>query len=147
MLFSDPFREFDALTENLFAGRRATLRSIPMDAYKTADTLVLAFEVPGVREDQLSLEIDRNTLTLTVDRPVEEVEGERLITERAYGMYRRQLSLGETLDTDNVEAKLDSGVLTLTIPVAERAKPRQIAISAADSTHQLESKDKAESSA
>lgn len=128
MLFSDPFREFDALTEALLGRARGSIKSIPMDVRRDDSAVHFQFEIPGVKEENISLEVDRNMLTLTVDRPYEEAAGERLISERPFGVFRRQISLSDGLNVEEASASFENGVLSLTIPVAEKAKPRKIAI-------------------
>lgn len=141
MLFSDPFRELDSLLAgSLFPASRSTSATLPMDAWRDEEALTMTFEVPGVTEDAIGIEVDRSSLTVTVDKPVGEVTGDRLRSERLYGRMSRQISLGETLDTDAIEASLSSGVLTLRVPIAERAKPRRISIGGA-SAKELESSD------
>ena len=134
MLFSDPFRDLDALTTELFGGfpRRTLSRSLPLDAWRDEQALHLEFELPGVSQEQITLEVDRGTLTLTVDKPIREIAGQRLMTERGYGRVTRSLTLGDGLNYDEVQAHLEHGVLTLTIPLAEQVKPKRIAIGGAE---------------
>jgi len=141
MLFTDPFRDLDTLASELFGStaRRTPARALPMDAWRDDSALHLDFEVPGVTQDSISLEVDRGTLTVTVDKPVREVAGERLMGERGYGRITRSLTLGDGLNLDEVHATLDSGVLSLTIPLAEQVKPRKIAIEAPSGQKELSS--------
>lgn len=132
MLFPDPFREFDMLTDSLFQARQAPARPLPLDAWKDDSALHLEFELPGVTSDHIDLQVDRNVLTLTVDKPVREITGKRVVGERAYGRMSRSLTLGEELNLDEIHASLEAGVLHLTIPVSERSKPRRIAIGTSD---------------
>ena len=126
----DPFRDFDRVWEQVAAqqaGRQA--RSFPMDAYRRADQFVVHFDLPGVDPSSIEISVDRNILTVTAERRFEQQPGDEiLVTERLQGTYTRQLMLGDQLDADRVEAGYDRGVLTLTIPVAERAKPRKVEI-------------------
>ena len=126
----DPFRDFDRVWEQMAAehsGRRA--RSFPMDAYRRGDEFVVHFDLPGVDPAAIEINVDRNILTVQADRRFEQRQGDEiLVTERPQGTYTRQLMLGDQLDTDRIEAGYDRGVLTLTIPVAERAKPRKVEI-------------------
>lgn len=141
MLFSDPFRDIDSLAAEVFGSlpRRIATPAVPMDAWRDEEALHLEFEVPGVSEEQLSLEVERGTLTLTIDRPLQEVAGQRLRSERSYGRSSRSLTIGDGLDTDRVEARLDRGVLSLTIPIAERVKPKRIAIASGEVARELTS--------
>jgi HSP20 family protein len=126
----DPFRDFDRVWEQMAAeqaGQRA--RSFPMDAYRRGDEFVVHFDLPGVDPDAIEIDVDRNILTVQADRRFEQRQGDEiLVTERPQGTYTRQLMLGDQLDADRIEAGYDRGVLTLTIPVAERAKPRKVEI-------------------
>ena len=126
----DPFRDFDRVWEQMAAehsGRRA--RSFPMDAYRRGDEFVVHFDLPGVDPGGIESDVDKNILTVRAERRFEQQPGDEiLVSERPQGTYTRQLMLGEQLDTDRIEAGYDRGVLTLTIPVAERARPRKVEI-------------------
>src|SRR5687768_11695109 len=123
----DPFRDFDRLWDSVNA---ATPRSIPMNAIRRGDSLHLAFDLPGFTAEDVDLTVERNQLTLTANRRWEKQEGEEwLVAERPAGTFRRQLLLGDNLDTDHLEARFHDGVLEVTIPVAEAAKPRKVQIS------------------
>jgi HSP20 family protein len=124
----DPFRDLDRLTEQMAAAQR-TPRSVPMDAYRRGEQFLIHLDLPGVDLDGIDLTVEQNVLTIRAERRFEPVEGdELLISERPQGMFTRQLMLGESLDTDRLEANYDQGVLTVTIPVAEAAKPRRVEI-------------------
>ena len=105
---------------------------MPMDAYRGGDTFAVCFDLPGVAPDAIELNVERTVLTVKAERrPVhtgEKVEPQ--INERPLGVYPRQLPLGETLDTERIDAGHDAGVLTLRIPIAEKANPRKIEIAA-----------------
>ena len=127
----DPFRDFDRLVaEQMFsAGLRGAPRSVPMDAYRRGEQFLVHLDLPGVDPDAIELTVEQNVLTIKAERRFEPVEGDELvITERPQGTFTRQLMLGESLDTDSLEADYDQGVLTLRIPVAEAAKPRRVEI-------------------
>ncbi len=103
---------------------------MPMDAYRDDDSLVVHFDLPGVRADSIDLEIERNGLTVRAERTGAAVEDrETVVAERPSGTFSRQLFLDEALDLDNVTADHTDGVLTLRVPVAEQARPRKISIS------------------
>ncbi|WP_283251489.1 Hsp20/alpha crystallin family protein [Aeromicrobium duanguangcaii] len=127
---TDPFREFDRLTQQLF-GTTNRPAVMPMDAWREGDTFVVEFDLPGVSKESIDLDIERNVLTVRAERVVGNGDWEMLATERARGMFSRQLVLGDNLDLDRIEAAYDDGVLRLSIPVAERAKPRKIEITGA----------------
>lgn len=103
---------------------------MPMDAYRHDDRFVVNFEVPGVDPSSIELTVEKNVLTVSAERRWEPAEGDQvLVSERPQGSFSRQLFLGESLDADRIEANYDHGVLTVSIPVAEQAKPRRVEIS------------------
>lgn len=133
LMWTDPFRELHRLTQQLVndVGTWTRPRAMPMDAYRAGDELVVHFDLPGVDPSGIELNVDRDTLTVQAERRPVNPDGQAVIVERPYGVFRRQLFLGDSLDTDKVQASYDAGVLTVRIPVAERAKPRKIEISSA----------------
>lgn len=138
LMRTDPFRELDRLTQQVFGNTQGTWSrptAMPMDAYRVGDEFVVAFDLPGVSPDAIELDVERNVLTVKAERrPIAETEHvEMQVAERPLGAFSRQLFLGETLDSENVSAHYESGVLTLRIPVAPQAKPRKIEISRAES--------------
>lgn len=134
LMRTDPFREIDRLTQQLFAnsngGSLSRPLAMPMDAYRKGEEFVVAFDLPGVDPDTIELDVERNVLTVRVERPPlrADQDVEMQVAERPIGIFSRQLFLGDSLATDEITADYDSGVLTLRIPVAERAKPRRIEI-------------------
>jgi len=130
LMRTDPFRELDRLTEQVL-GTRARPAVMPMDAYREGEHFVVHFDLPGVDPSSIDLTVEKNVLTVTAERGWQPNENQQVVaSERAQGTFRRQLFLGEGLDTEHVEASYDNGVLTVTIPVAEQAKPRKVQISA-----------------
>lgn len=128
LMRTDPFREFDRLSEAVF-GTTARPAAMPMEAYRLDDKFVVSLDLPGVETDSIDLTVEQNVLTIHADRkPPSNDDAERIVAERTYGAFSRQLFLGETLDVDNLAADYDSGVLTIQIPVAEQAKPRKFHI-------------------
>ena len=122
----DPFRQFDRLTSELWNANRSVMA---MDAYRDGDSFVVHFDLPGIDPGSIDLTVERNVLTVKAERRWAPAEGQEVLTaERPQGSFRRQLFLAETLDVDHIEANYDSGVLTLRIPVAEKAKPRRVEI-------------------
>jgi HSP20 family protein len=101
---------------------------MPIDAWREGDTFLVELDLPGVDPDSIELDVERNVLTVKAERPIAEQEKELIAAERPRGVFSRQLFLGDTLDTDNISASYDQGVLSLRIPVAEKAKPRKIEI-------------------
>ena len=138
LMRSDPFRELDRLTEQAMRtlGTRARPATMPMDAWRENDQFVMAFDIPGVEPSSLDLDVERNVLTVTVERPAPENVDEMLAAERPRGVFSRQLVLGDNLDLEKVEAGYDAGVLTLRIPVAEQARPRKIEVTSGKSDGQ-----------
>ena len=127
----DPFRDLDRLTQQLWntGGSGSNLRGMPMDAYRRGERFVVHFDLPGVDPDHLELTVEKNVLTVKAERGWDRQEGdEPVASERIQGTFTRQLFLGETLDADHIEASYEQGVLTLTIPVAEAAKPRKVEV-------------------
>lgn len=136
LMRTDPFRELDRLTEQVL-GTAARPAAMPMDAFREGDAFVVELDLPGVDPESIDLDVERNVLNVKAERRTS-ASGEGsdvLIAERPSGTFSRQLFLGETLDTDRIEASYDAGVLRLRIPVAEQAKPRKIEIKAADGSH------------
>ncbi|GAB3562232.1 molecular chaperone Hsp18 [Arthrobacter alkaliphilus] len=128
LMRTDPFREFDRLAEQVL-GTTARPAAMPMDAWREGEDFVVAFDLPGVNVDSVDIDVERNVLTVKAERPEPVGENTELIaSERPRGVFSRQLILGDALDTDGVKASYDAGVLTLRIPVAEKAKPRRIEI-------------------
>jgi len=125
---TDPFRELDRLTQQVL-GTAARPAAMPMDAYRDGDTFYVRFDLPGVSAESISLTVEQNVLTVRAERRPEQPGGaEMLVAERPAGVFTRQVFLGDTLDADNIAADYSVGVLTLTIPVHEQAKPRTIQI-------------------
>jgi HSP20 family protein len=141
LMRTDPFRELDRLTQQLFGanGTLARPAAMPLDAYRAGDEFVVAFDLPGVSPDSIDLDVERNVLTVKAERHSRTTDEnvEYQVSERPQGVISRQLFLGDTLDTDHVQAAYDAGVLTVRIPVAERAKPRKIAIGAGSDAKQI----------
>ena len=132
MLRFDPFSDLDAVTRGLLTSQTGTDRSprfMPMDLYKVDDHYVLTADLPGVDPGSVDVTVDNGTLTLTAHRSVRSEDSVQwLASERFFGTYRRQLSLGDGVDTTKIAATYENGVLTVTIPLAERAKSRRIEV-------------------
>ncbi|MFZ2273538.1 hypothetical protein CJ204_12645 [Corynebacterium xerosis] len=130
MMRIDPFRELDRLSQELLRGTLARPVALTMDAWKDDETFVVEFDIPGVDSDSIDLDIERNVLTVTAERQSRTREDVEVIAEeRATGKFRRQVMLSDNLDPDAAQAQYTNGVLTVRIPVAEKAKPRKIEIS------------------
>ena len=135
LMRTDPFRELDRLTQQVL-GTTARPAMMLMDAWRDGEHFVVEFDLPGVRADSIDLDVERNVLTVRAERPGRENSEEMLAAERPRGVFSRQLFLGDTLDTEAIEASYDAGVLSLRIPVAEKAKPRKITINQDSSERQ-----------
>ncbi len=132
---ADPFREFDRLTQQLVAGTTNRPAVMPMDAWREGDAFVLEFDLPGVAKETIDLDVERNVLTVRAERIGRNGDWEMLATERPRGLFSRQLVLGDNLDLERIDAAYADGVLRLTIPVAEKAKPRKIEVRSASADH------------
>jgi HSP20 family protein len=130
LMRTDPFRELDRLTQQVFGtnGTLARPAVMPMDAWRAGDEFFVEFDLPGVDPESIDLDVERNVVTVKAERPARASDAELIAAERPRGVFSRQLILGDNLDTEHIAASYESGVLTLRIPVAEKAKPRKIAI-------------------
>jgi HSP20 family protein len=106
-----------------------TRTALPMDGIRRENDIVLRFDLPGVSQDNIEVNVDRGVLTVSAKRDEEKADAERpFIRERVIGTLRRRVYLGDTYDADNVEAAYENGVLTVRVPVAEQAKARKVEI-------------------
>jgi len=143
LMRTDPFRELDRLAGHLLGtgpdGTWLHPNPMPLDAYREGETYVVSFDLPGVDPEAIELEVERNVLTVKAERrPVHTGEQfEMQINERPLGAFSRQLFLGDTLDAERVDADYDAGVLTLRIPIAEKAKPRKIELTASGNRKEI----------
>jgi len=131
LMRTDPFRDLDRLTQQVF-GTVARPAIMTMDAWRDQDTFVVEFDLPGIDVNSIDLDVERNVLTVRADRPAREGIEELVAAERPRGVFSRQLMLGDNLDTERIQASYQAGVLRLEIPVAEKAKPRKIAVNATE---------------
>jgi len=130
LMRTDPFRDLDRLSQQAFgaSGTSARPAVMPMDAWRDGDTFHVEFDLPGIDLDSIDLDVERNVVTVKAERPLRASDAELLAAERPRGVFSRQLMLGDNLDTEHITASYDAGVLTLQIPIAEKAKPRKITI-------------------
>lgn len=132
LMRTDPFRELDRFAQQLW-GTPARPAVMPIDAYRSGDHFIAEFDLPGVQEGSIDVTVEKNILTVHAERQRVESDAENtevLVAERPYGTFSRQLFLGETLDSDRIEADYVNGVLTVRIPIAEAAKARKVQINA-----------------
>jgi HSP20 family protein len=125
---TDPFRDLDRLASQVL-GTTNRPAVMSMDAWRQGDVFQIEFDLPGVSPESIDLDVERNVLTVRAERVGRNGDWEMLASERPRGVFSRQLVLGDNLDLDQIEAHYDAGVLRLSIPVAERAKPRKIEVS------------------
>jgi HSP20 family protein len=142
LMRTDPFRDLDRIATQLLgttaAGTWSRPNPMPLDAWRENDEFVVCFDLPGVSLDAIDIDIERNVLTVKAERrPTAIGEAKVELSERPLGVFSRQLFLGDTLDAENIKADYDAGVLTLRIPVAEKAKPRKIEVTAADTRKEI----------
>ncbi|WP_432115710.1 Hsp20/alpha crystallin family protein [Streptomyces sp. S1] len=141
LMRTDPFRELDRLTQQMLGttGTWSRPSAVPMDAYREGDVYVIVMDLPGVSTDAIDIDVERNMLTVKAERrPVARADDAQMeLSERPLGVFSRQLVLADTLDTEKITADYEAGVLTLRIPIAERAKPRKITIGRGDGRKQI----------
>jgi HSP20 family protein len=129
LIRTDPFRDLDWLLTQQVLGTAARPATMPMDAYREKDTFYVHFDLPAVRAESIILTVEHNVLTVRAERlPVKADNSEMLIAERPTGTFSRQVILGEALDAEHITADYAAGVLTLTIPVRESAKPHSVQV-------------------
>jgi len=139
LMRTDPVRELDRLTQQVL-GTTSRPAVMPMDAWRDGDEFIVEFDLPGVKAEDVDLDIERNVLTVKAERPIsDDKDTEMIAAERPRGVFSRQLFLGDNLDTDRVKAEYDAGVLRFTIPVAEQAKPHKITIASSGHPHSIKS--------
>ncbi|MEV5694752.1 Hsp20/alpha crystallin family protein [Micromonospora globbae] len=132
LMRTEPFRDIDRMFEQL-VGTTTRPAVMHVDAERDGDAFYVYFDLPGVDPDSIDLTVERNVLSVKAQRKRQSRDGvESVISERPMGVFSRQLFLGDTLDTDKLEASYDNGVLTLRIPVSDKAKPRKIAVGSGD---------------
>ncbi|CAN5460829.1 HSP20 family small heat-shock protein [soil metagenome] len=132
LLQHDPFRELDRLTQQVF-GTVARPTGMPLDAWRDGSQFVVELDLPGIDPGKLDIDVERNVLTIRAERLSHMPDAANAVAaERPWGVFSRQLVLGDALDTEKVDADYTAGVLRLTIPIAESAKPRKINILSRD---------------
>ncbi|MEW9529468.1 Hsp20/alpha crystallin family protein [Microbispora sp. NPDC049125] len=130
----DPFvqeveRQFDRLARSAFTGSEGGRGVMPLDGVRRKDEVLLRFDLPGVDPDGIEITIDRGVLSVTAGREEELGEDDRVfVRERLMGQFTRRVYLPEHLDSERIEADYANGVLTLRIPVVEKAKPRKVEV-------------------
>ncbi|GAA2443835.1 MULTISPECIES: Hsp20/alpha crystallin family protein [Agromyces] len=124
----DPFRDLDRLAATMLDSRQGP-RMMPIDLHRDGDHYVLSADLPGVDPGSIDIDIDGQLLTIRAERTLRGDEGVKwLAHERPSGSFLRQLSVGEGIDTASISAHYDNGVLSVLLPVSERAKPRKVEV-------------------
>ena len=142
LMRSEPFTEVNRVAQQLFGttatGTWSRPAGMPMDSFRNGDEFVIAFDLPGVDADAIDIDVERNVLTVRAERrPIDLGEqASAQLTERPLGVFSRQLFLGDALDTEQIDAAYENGVLVLRIPIAEKAKPRKISVAARSGSDQ-----------
>ncbi len=134
----DPFtQEFDRLAQRVFGttnGGAVTRWSVmPMDAIRSKDEVVLHFDLPGIDPESIEVTVDRGVLAVSARRAEEYAEGENpFIRERRMGSFTRRVRLSDTVDSEKIDASYTDGVLSVRLPLTEKAQPRKVEIHAGD---------------
>lgn len=131
----DPFREIDRMNEGL---GRTTRSVLAMDAVRDEHEVTIYIDVPGIGTDDIDVSVEKNELTVTVERRWADDQKQVLSSERPQGQFSRRIVLSDALDLDQLKAKTADGVLIISIPVAERSKPRRIDVSTESSDTAVE---------
>ncbi|TDC09123.1 Hsp20/alpha crystallin family protein [Nonomuraea longispora] len=127
----DPFfqefeRQFSRLAGRTFDNGSAVM---PMDGLRRDDDVLLRFDLPGIDPESIEVTVDRGVLSVSARREEEIGENERqFVRERPMGSFTRRVYLSEHLDSEKIDAGYANGVLTVRIPVVERARPRKVEI-------------------
>jgi len=119
----DPFRDIDRMSEGL---ARPTRSVLAMDAVRDEQEVTIYMDVPGVAKDDIEVSVEKNELTVTIERVWDDDDKQVLSSERPQGTFSRRIMLSDALDLEQLSAHTSDGVLIITIPVAERSKPRRI---------------------
>jgi len=134
LMRSEPFTEVNRLAQQLFGapqtGTWSRPTAMPADPYRNGDEFVIAFDLPGVDREAIDIDVERNVLTVKAERRPVDLGADAVVqlSERPLGVFSRQLFLGDALDTTHIDASYDNGVLLLRIRIAEKAKPRKVAV-------------------
>ncbi|WP_411700042.1 Hsp20/alpha crystallin family protein [Conyzicola sp.] len=138
-VFFDPFRELDRVAANLLDTTQGP-RLMPIDLYRDGDHYILNADLPGIDPGTVDVDVDGQLLTIRAERTVRGHEGVKwLAQERPSGSFLRQFTLGEGIDGEKISANYDNGVLSVMIPVTERARPRKISVTASGAAKKQES--------
>lgn len=132
----DPFTELDRLTGTLLSGRQGP-KFMPVDLYRDGDQYVLNADMPGIDPGSVDIDVDGQLLTIRANRTPDTRDNAKwLAQERPHGSYLRQFSVGEGIDSERITAHYDNGVLSVVMPVSEKAKPRRIEVTSGQASEQ-----------
>jgi HSP20 family protein len=127
-VFFDPFRDLDRVASSLLDTRQGP-RPMPIDLYRDGDHYVLSADMPGIDPGSVDVDVDGQLLTIRAERTTRGADGVKwLAKERPSGSFHRQFTLGEGVDSSKISATYDNGVLSIMVPVSERAKPRKVQV-------------------
>src|SRR4051812_30421075 len=111
LMRTDPFRDFDRLAQQVL-GTRSVPAAMPLAAYRDGGDFLVQFDLPGVDPGSIDLNVERNVLTVRAERSTTLPENAEIVAdERTLGSFTRQVFLGDTLDTENIQANYENGVL------------------------------------
>ena len=134
----DPFGELDRIAGSLLQTRPGP-RVMPVDLYRDGDKYVLSADLPGIDPGSVDVDVDGQLLTIRAQRTAASPDGVKWLTqERPFGTYLRQFSLGDGIDSASISAHYDNGILSVIIPVSEKAKPRKIEVSSANTQRTID---------
>ncbi|MBC9953259.1 MULTISPECIES: Hsp20/alpha crystallin family protein [unclassified Leucobacter] len=123
----DPFAEMERIANGML--QRSSTRVMPVDLYRDSNRYVLNADLPGMDPGSIDVDVDGQVLTIRANRTTANVDGVKWLSqERPSGGYVRQFSIGEGVDSSAISASYDNGVLSLIIPMSEKAKPRKIEV-------------------
>ena len=129
-MYYDPFRELDRLAATMLDSQQGP-RFMPIDLNREGDHYMLHADLPGIDPGSVDVDVDGQLLTIRAERTARSDQNVKwLAHERPSGSFLRQLNLGDGIDTDGISAHYDNGVLSVMIPVSEKAKPRKVEIQA-----------------
>lgn len=132
----DPFTQLERLAQSAFDTSRQP-RTMPVDLCREGEQYVLRADLPGVDPSSIDIDVDGHLLTIRAKREMSKQDEARwLAQERPFGAYQRQFTIGDDVDTDNIRAAYDNGVLEVVIPIAERSKPRKVTVESADTAQE-----------
>lgn len=139
-MFFDSFRDLDRFANSLMDMRQGP-RFMPIDLHREGDHFMLYADLPGVDPGSVDVNVDGQLLTIRAERTSRgEDDGKWLARERPSGSFLRQISIGEGIDAEHISANYSNGVLSVMMPVSERAKPRKIEVGSDTKRHQVTAK-------